>query len=111
MYNGESAWNTLLDSGEAADIREGCDRRYDPSFRYQVLDLRRVQVPGGEWNVAVLQCKLQVRDMPDDLDEAARPLRKLLDSKSDDGLGPVFPVWISSVLLPAMGVEGVLASA
>ena len=75
-----------------------------------MLDLRRVELPGGEWNAAVLQCELQVCDSPDELHKAARPLRTLLDSESADGLGAVFAAWISGVLLPAMGVEDVLKS-
>ena len=79
VYNGEPAWNAVMDSQEAAVASTGADRRYDPSFRYRVLDLRRVELPGGEWNAAVLQCELQVCDSPDELHKAAGPLRKLLD--------------------------------
>ena len=113
VYSGEREWNAPLDTAESMRVKKPEDRRRVRTFEYDVLDLRRVQLPGVEGNLAVLLQRLYLCATPGQLHEAAEPLRGLeewQEIESAEDLGRAFARWISGVLLPAMGVEGVSRS-
>ena len=108
VYSGAQEWNVPLDTAEAVGISDSGDQSGEPSCCYQLLDLRRVELPAEEGNVAVLLQRLQVCDSPDGLHTAAGPLRELAGREGDSRLATAFASWVSGVLLPAMGVEGAI---
>ena len=105
VFSGKFAWSgplatlQMIATGAAeapADV---------PRMECLIIDLRRCPDPGGDENIAVLLVRLQSCDDPDALSAAAEPLRRWPEVGRYRAIRPAFAVWISHVLLPAMGVE------
>ncbi len=113
VCSGEREWNAPLDTAESMRVKKPEDRRRVPTFEHDVLDLRRVPLPGVEGNLAVLLQRLYLCSTPGQLHEAADPLRGLEERQaieSAEDLGRALARWISWVLLHTMGVKGVSRS-
>lgn len=104
-YSGKTPWNVPLDAAEADRLRQRTGNGGNPSFRYQVLDLRNMALPGGQDNLVVTLQRLQVAKTPGALREAAQRLRKLMRSSSQGELAGAFAAWITQVALPDLGVN------
>ena len=113
VYSGKGAWSAPLDAAEGMGVSAAADRRAVPTFEYRVVDLRRMMLPGGWGNVAVLPQRMQLCDSPEELREAAQPLQMLGEVKGIEKvewLARGFALWTTKLLLPAMGVDEVGAS-
>ena len=113
VYSGKGAWSAPLDAAEGMGVHEAADRRAVPTFEYRVVDLRRMMLPGGRGNVAVLLQRMQLCDSPEELREAAQPLRRLGEVEGIEKverLARGYALWTTEVLLPVMGVDEVEVS-